>query len=95
MHCVSLMDAILINVLSQTLYKFDLKKNSPIMLASKTVIDHNTNKQINVVIFYCHNSDANLKKDIWTFKRSLLVSCRCTKKLIINLSEEKTNRLNP
>lgn len=88
-------DIILINMLSQTLYKFDLKKNSSIMLTSKTVIDCRTDKQINVVIFYCHNSDANLKKDILTFKRSLLISCRRTKKLIINLAEEKTNGLNP
>lgn len=65
------------------------------MLTSKTLIVRKTNKQINIVIFYCRNSDANLRKDILTFKRSLLLSCRCTKKLIINLTEEKTHGISP
>lgn len=65
------------------------------MLTSKTLIVRKTNKQINIVIFYCRNSDANLRKDILTFKRSLLLSCRCTKKLIIYLTEEKTHGISP
>lgn len=64
------------------------------MLWGKAVIDCKSNKQINV-IFYSHNSDAIMRKDVLTPKRSFFLGCGRTNKLIINPAEGKTYGLSP